>query len=222
MWATPWPSAPGNAGPACVVREPPWTSWLLPLLVLQAWPLLGFHAGPWSALCAALVLGLPALLTTPRDQWREIFPFSVARFKAGGMALAVLAIVGLHMATTSISRSLWPLPADAAAGLRESFIPHDAPEAGLMAISLLVATPLMEELFYRGVLRARFQLHASRLRVPGTALIFAATHSLVWDMPALFLLGLLLGWLRERSASLTPGVLAHSLVNATGWWWLLR
>lgn len=204
-----------------MVRELPWTAWLLPFMVLTAWPLLGFHCGPWSALCVALVAGLPALLTTPPVLRREILPFSMSGFGGAATTLAALAIAGCHVGATALSRSLWPLPADAMAGLRERFIPHDAPEVGLLALSLLVATPLMEEIFYRGLLRALFLRHAPRLRVPGTALIFAGMHGLVWDMPALFLLGLLLGWLRERSASLTPGVLAHALVNAAGWWWLL-
>jgi hypothetical protein len=61
-----------------------------------------------------------------------------------------------------------------------------------------------------------FLFRSPRARaVYGTALLFAAFHSSVWPTPvALFLLGLGLGWLAERTQSLVAPMVVHGLFNA--------
>lgn len=50
-----------------------------------------------------------------------------------------------------------------------------------------------------------------------TALLFAMSHGLggggLLRVPHRFLVGLILGWLRARSGSLWPGILAHAVLN---------
>jgi membrane protease YdiL (CAAX protease family) len=53
--------------------------------------------------------------------------------------------------------------------------------------------------------------------VYGTSLLFAALHSSVWPSPiALFVLGLGLGWLAQRTQSMVGPILLHCLFNAVG------
>ena len=49
----------------------------------------------------------------------------------------------------------------------------------------------------------------SRLFGKIAAALFAIIHQSVVSMPVLFVVGLYLGWLRHRSGSLLPCVLAH-------------
>jgi membrane protease YdiL (CAAX protease family) len=50
-----------------------------------------------------------------------------------------------------------------------------------------------------------------------TALLFASLHSFAWPSPiALFVLGLGLGWLAQRTQSLMGPILIHALFNAVG------
>jgi membrane protease YdiL (CAAX protease family) len=65
-----------------------------------------------------------------------------------------------------------------------------------------------------------FLLVRRRARTPagpalfGVALLFAAMHSSVWPTPiALFALGLVLGWLSIRTASLVGPIILHGLFN---------
>ena len=81
--------------------------------------------------------------------------------------------------------------------------------------ALVVAAPLAEELFFRGLvygwLRGRLApLPAALL----CAAIFAAAHGSLGLAPPLLLLGLVLCWLYERSGSLWAPALAHAAVNA--------
>jgi membrane protease YdiL (CAAX protease family) len=86
----------------------------------------------------------------------------------------------------------------------------------LLLVLLLVAglAPLAEELFFRGMiyplLRQRYGPVAAILL---NAAIFAAFHFIPLIFPALFVLGLLLAFLREWSGSTLPCILYHALQN---------
>lgn len=102
----------------------------------------------------------------------------------------------------------------------------DAPQTWdfwvLMAVASYGLVPVLEELFYRGVLQGRLQ----QLMPPGLAillssLLFALGHS-QYHQPNVLNLGtfalllataLVLGGLYWRTGSLWPGMLAHGLIN---------
>ncbi|OOG52611.1 hypothetical protein B0E47_15060 [Rhodanobacter sp. B05] len=86
----------------------------------------------------------------------------------------------------------------------------------LMAVSL---GPLVEELLFRGVLlSALLQRWGSATAILLSSLLFALMHlpGLNWQVfavPNLLLLALALAWLRLRSESIWPSVLAHGTYN---------
>lgn len=88
----------------------------------------------------------------------------------------------------------------------------------LVALLVLVAVvaPFAEELFFRGMLypllRARM---GAAPAIVFNAALFAVAHVVVVLIPALFVVGLLLAYLRERSGSLWPSLLLHGMQNAT-------
>jgi len=87
----------------------------------------------------------------------------------------------------------------------------------LLGQTLLVALP--EEFFFRGFLQGQFVQRApSRpiLAVVLAALAFALTHVIIHESIGLlrvFFPGILFGWLRYRTKSIWPAVLAHGLAN---------
>lgn len=84
----------------------------------------------------------------------------------------------------------------------------------LIVLWIGVLTPIIEEIFFRGLL-----LTALSERVPiwvaivGQALLFAAVHIDFIRLPYLIALGLILGYLVKRTSSLLPAVLLHIVVN---------
>lgn len=90
-----------------------------------------------------------------------------------------------------------------------------------LPLALLVVSlgPLVEELLFRGVLLSSLARHVgSGWAIVLTAAMFACVHlpdlSFLWyALPNLALLGLVLGWLRVRSGSIWPAVLAHGVNN---------
>lgn len=88
----------------------------------------------------------------------------------------------------------------------------------------IVAAPLVEESIFRGFLWRGWEAAlGGKWTLLLTALAFAAFHiGRAWDMNAVsagivltldFLLGLAFGWLRWRSGSLLPGIVAHLAYN---------
>jgi hypothetical protein len=87
---------------------------------------------------------------------------------------------------------------------------------GLVLALILGAgiVPFAEELFFRGFLypglRTKWGVVAAALV---SSLLFAGAHILPSVLLPIFLMSLLLTWVRERSGSLWPSVLLHSAIN---------
>jgi membrane protease YdiL (CAAX protease family) len=84
-----------------------------------------------------------------------------------------------------------------------------------IAIEVVVAAPIFEELIFRGIvfstLRAKFGFTASMI---GSAVVFALAHGYgPIAFLAVFWSGLLWAWLYERTGSVIPGMCAHAVNN---------
>lgn len=89
-------------------------------------------------------------------------------------------------------------------------------ELGLLLLLVAVVVPFAEELFFRGMLypllRARLGAAAS---IALNAALFALAHVVPLLLPGLFVVGVILAYLRERSGSIWPPMLYHAMQNAT-------
>lgn len=100
-------------------------------------------------------------------------------------------------------------------------------------MSLIVAAvaigPLLEEIVFRGLLQTLLlEVFGRRQRwlvIVTAAAMFAVVHlgATSWHaLPGLFVLGVVLGWLYERTGSLLPCVLVHAGFNALNIAWVLN
>lgn len=97
----------------------------------------------------------------------------------------------------------------------EMYIRESAPKYLLFfTVFVAVLGPVMEELFFRGfaykALRTRFGVNAA---MGATAFFFALLHTSVVAFVPIFLLGLFLNYLYEKTGSLVPGMTAHMAHN---------
>ncbi len=86
----------------------------------------------------------------------------------------------------------------------------------LFVVLAVVMAPLVEELFYRGL------VHRSAVRligVPGgialTALVFGVSHGQALQLLPLVTFGVVLSVLAQRTGRLGPGIVTHAAFNAT-------
>ncbi|MEM9379069.1 MAG: type II CAAX endopeptidase family protein [Planctomycetota bacterium] len=84
----------------------------------------------------------------------------------------------------------------------------------LMIAVMAVAPAIFEELAFRGLLHGRLTaLMGTFEGILATAAFFAMAHGIGFGTPFHLALGVYLGFLRERSGSLLPGMLMHYLYN---------
>lgn len=88
----------------------------------------------------------------------------------------------------------------------------------LLAVALIAAAPLMEELLFRGFLFPGYA--RSPLGIAGAILLTSAGWAVMhvqyetFYIVQIFVLGCVFGWLRWRSGSTTLTVILHAIVNA--------
>jgi membrane protease YdiL (CAAX protease family) len=157
--------------------------------------------------------------------WRELGlrPLALDRIVRLGLTGGLIGIVLSAIVTALLSQiGLRPNQLD-----QFQFMRTETPIIfGLILVTAAISAPFAEELFFRGFLFGLYQrtqpLWVAYL-VPGV--IFAALHLEPGRMNltqmaglgiGIFLLGMLLTWLYQRSGSLYPGMLAHAVNNATG------
>ncbi len=82
-------------------------------------------------------------------------------------------------------------------------------------LTICIFAPLVEEVVFRGaVLRSLLQRMNSRWgAIALSAFLFALVHLNPAQMPHAFLIGILLGWMYERTRSILPGIMVHWVNN---------
>lgn len=94
---------------------------------------------------------------------------------------------------------------------------RDSGTLWLLGIALVIAAPLTEELVFRGFMFRG--LEASRVGAAGAVIlpsaIWAAMHLQyeIFFIVQIFILGLVLGWLRWRSGSTLLTIVLHAIIN---------
>ena len=87
----------------------------------------------------------------------------------------------------------------------------------LLVLVVVIGAPVVEELFYRGLLQrslaSRFNEGAVLVVV---AFVFAVVHFRPIEIPGLFVIGLVFGFAALRSGRLGPAIMIHAGFNATG------
>ena len=81
---------------------------------------------------------------------------------------------------------------------------------GVAVVGLVFVAPFAEELVFRGLGFATL----GRFALPLTAALFALAHGLPVLLIPVAIAGLALGWMRERTGSVLPGMGVHMSLNA--------
>ena len=164
-----------------------------------------------------IAIGCVAALIVGRSVLRRSFgrrPCAVDLAWAAGVAVlslgAAYSWVGLLQALLPNGEAVDPTEFEA----------WEQPTLMVTLLTVAVLPALCEEWLCRGVLWQAIRPVSTRgIAILVTALPFACMHLFgggwVLEIPHRFIMGLLLGWLRARTGSLWPCVLAHFLHNAT-------
>lgn len=170
-----------------------------PWLALAGWPLIATARrgnGP------RIDLGLR--LTWSDTGWGVLTGFA-------GLMLAGVAALVTRIFVPDLSSSA----ADAAEELEAS---AGRPSLVVFALVVMVGAPIVEELFFRGLMFAALRKRGvgAVLTIVITGVVFAGFHFEPLRFFVLLPTGLLLGWVRWKTGSTGAAMVAHGTVNAPG------
>ena len=117
--------------------------------------------------------------------------------------------IGKSLQLAEVFLELFPLPDHGSDMMR------DVMENRWGYLAICIFAPLVEELVFRGaILRALLDTRMSRwVAIAISAAIFALAHFNPAQMPHALCMGLLLGWMYERTMSIIPGIMLHWVNN---------
>jgi hypothetical protein len=86
----------------------------------------------------------------------------------------------------------------------------------LNCVVIVTVVPFTEELFFRGLGVSVLRPFGATVAIVGTGLVFALAHGIWAAVPPLLFFAVGLAWVRLRSESVWPGIIAHATYNAIG------
>ena len=178
---------------------------------------LGVHPNDLMDLAVVLANGVlfTALMQWSGLSYASLFHDSRSSPAAvmGMLALPILCLVpALHLGISSIEIgvvALFPMSSSDAAMFER--MTSGGP---ISLIMICLVAPMVEEMLCRGViLRGFLRQYARWPAILGSALLFGLWHMNIYQCVAGFIIGVVLGWLYERTRSLWPCILLHASYN---------
>jgi uncharacterized protein len=157
-----------------------------------------------------------ALLAYKRLTYRDLFHQS-QRSPATTialLALPILAIIPAIILTVSslMSALAWFFPMS---HWEEAMFERMMSSGLATVVTVCIIAPVLEEMLFRGIiLRSFLRQYTPGRAITASALLFGLAHLNIYQFVAASLLGLLLGWLYERTRSLWPGIFFHAAYNS--------
>ena len=175
---------------------------------------LGTIAAGWMGLWVGF-LGVPLLASRYKGSGSLAIDFGLwsrpadAAGVAVGVICQLLALPALFILVQQLTGDL-----DVSRSARQLTDGVDGPAFILVALVVTFAAPVVEEIFYRGLmLRAAARRFGTRWAVIGSSAIFGVSHFELVQFPGLFLFGVVLALLAVRTGRLGASIAAHVAFN---------
>ena len=189
---------PGGASRLATMAAPPW--WAVATNLLGIWMGIG-----GSAIYIVRQKWAPALTGLLRARWSDIIYVLVG---VGAQFAIAIASAPFHLGTKL------NVPVKHIFGGAGAFL-------WLIGIMSILGAPFFEEVLFRGVIfrgvRARLSERNENFAYPFalifSAALFALAHFELLQLPGLFSVGLLLGYVVHRTGRLAPAIISHASFN---------
>ena len=166
----------------------------------------------FAIVVSALQLAVTLKIAGPSDL-RDTFALKRASWSCKRVALtAVLIVIGMLVV-------LALLPSQQQGEAEGNGAPFDAARALpylLNAIVLVIVSPILEELMFRGLGFKLLERYGRATAIVLTGLAFGLFHGQLQQLPALIAFGCAMGYLRSATNSIYPAIATHALLNLTG------
>lgn len=173
---------------------------------------------PWAPSLAQLLIVMgsllpPILLVGIKGRGAGLrLPVGKGKIPIGVLLPLFLGIMVAVNSCANLLRSLimrgTVLPAAQSTGL-----PEGSAGRVIYFITACIVAPILEELFFRGAVQRSLRPYGTLLSIVMSSLVFTLAHTNVWELPVIFVLGFIIGYVAEVSGSLLPGMILHAANN---------
>lgn len=153
----------------------------------------------------------------PQTSWSQ----AVALRRVSWSVIVVAACTGVALQfplseVANLVELVAPVSLEQKRAIAELLSADTVTQALKLALSVVIAAPVCEELLFRGVLlRGMHRAHGSAMAVGLSAAYFGLAHAgLITSVLPAALAGLVLGWLTLRTGSIVPAIAMHAAINA--------
>jgi len=91
--------------------------------------------------------------------------------------------------------------------------PSHAAEYVVNGLIVCTVVPFVEEVTFRGLGFYLLRGYGRWFAIVGTGVLFGLSHGLLIALPIIVVFGCVLGWIREKTGSVFPGMILHSTFN---------
>jgi membrane protease YdiL (CAAX protease family) len=137
-------------------------------------------------------------LQAPARKWR-----AAGLAVAGFFAIQVFELAYILVAHPGNEQGLTP----------STWQPSHAAQYVVNGVIVCTIVPFVEETTFRGVGFYLLRPRGAWFAITGTGLLFGLSHGLLVALPIIVIFGVVLGWLREQTGSVYPGMVLHSTFN---------
>jgi membrane protease YdiL (CAAX protease family) len=160
----------------------------------------------------AVWLGIVLLIVVDRF---DLLALRLPRRWGRALGLGVAVVVGIYLWEAVVS--YLPLPQSPGKEQGITDVHWEPAHAGAYAANFVlfaVIAPFVEELTFRGAGQSLLRFLGRWPSIVLVGFAFGLAHGLIEALLVLVPFGMALGWLRDRTNSVLPGMLVHALFNA--------
>ena len=160
------------------------------------------------------VFWLGLVLAISIDRW-DLLTLRRPRSWPSAARLAVAAVVAIYVLEALVSTLPLPQSPSKEQGLTPTH--WESAHVGAFAANVVlfaVVAPIVEELTFRGLGQSLLAFAGRWPSIVLVGLAFGLAHGLLEALLVLVPFGIALAWLRDRTESVYPGMIAHALFNA--------
>lgn len=132
----------------------------------------------------------------------------------GWLALAIVSFAIVQSNLPVLLDRFWPIPREQVEFYRDYLAAKSVYELSLLILIAAILPGLCEELAFRGIIHTGLaRSFGAKQAITWGGGLFALLHLNPWTFIGLWAFGCFLGYVRERTGSIMPGMLAHALNN---------
>jgi len=176
-----------------------------------------FIGGRTGVLLAEASIILPALVFVIKYNYSPVLLFRLRPIKINLVAVSIILGIALTVISDEIDRLIQifiPMPEGFRQIYEKFLLINSLSDFVIVIFSAVILAAVLEEMLFRGFVQTGLENNFNaKVAIVVTAFIFAIFHLYPWVLIQIFFIGIIMGFLAQRSNSIIPSLIVHLINN---------